>query len=462
MSVAAERASLPASNEPRAAGASPDPAHRYYPVFLDLRERLAVVVGGGWVAGEKAKGLLAAGARVRLVAPTLEPSLAALVVETGIEHRARDFEARDLDGASLVLAERLGPEAERLVFDAAEERRIFVNVQDRVPLCSFIAPAIVRRGDLQVAISTSGSAPALAVRLRERLERELGPEIAELLELARRSRAPLAEAVPGFEERRRRWYELVDSNVLELLREGERERAERLVAEVLGVEAGGRGGDRVSDRDRYSRAISAIDRLHEDDPEREPADGVERAAALGYAERMSAWIDRLSPRASEALRLAARCQHLRRWEIPRSGHPEGRAGYLAWRRAAQHHHAELAARVLVEAGYDAETIARVRELVQKKRLRTDAETQTLEDAACLVFLEQGLADFADRHPREKLVEVLGKTWRKMSPGGRSAALALELGDELSTLIGEALSERDPDDLGSDPKVGSPETTVTGT
>jgi len=236
VNVAAEPSVRPAAGEPREAGASADPAHRYYPVFLDLRERLAVVVGGGWVAEEKAKGLLAAGARVRLVAPSLEPSLTALVAETGIEHRARDFEARDLDGASLVLAERLGPETERLVFDAAEERRIFVNVQDRVPLCSFIAPAIVRRGDLQVAISTSGSAPALAVRLRERLERELGPEIAELLELARRSRAPLAEAVPGFEERRRRWYELVDSNVLELLREGERERAERLVAQVLGVE----------------------------------------------------------------------------------------------------------------------------------------------------------------------------------------------------------------------------------
>jgi len=218
----------------------------------------------------------------------------------------------------------------------------------------------------------------------------------------------------------------------------------------------------VSDRDRHSRAIRAIDRLHQDDPEREPADGVERAAALGYAERMSAWIDRLSPRASEALRLAARCQHLRRWEIPRSGHPEGRAGYLAWRRAAQRHHAELAARVLAESGYDAEIVARVCELVQKERLRTDAETRTLEDAACLVFLERGLAEFAQRHPREKVIEVLSKTWRKMSPAGRSAALALELGDELSTLIGEALSERDPDHLGGDAKVCSPGTAVTRT
>jgi siroheme synthase-like protein len=218
------------------------PEQRYYPVFLDLRGRLVVVVGGGRVAEEKTRGLLAAGARVRLVSPELETGLAALVASAcdaalALEHRARDFEAGDLDGAALVFAERLGAEAEHRIFAAAEARQLFVNVQDRVPLCTFIAASVVRRGDLQIAISTSGSAPALAVRLREKLERELGPEIAELLDLARRSRAPLAAAVPDFEERRRRWYELVDSEVLELLASGERVRAERRVVEILGVEA---------------------------------------------------------------------------------------------------------------------------------------------------------------------------------------------------------------------------------
>ena len=104
-----------------------------------------------------------------------------------------------------------------------------------MPYCSVIAPSIVKRGDLQIAISTSGSAPALAVRLRQRLERELGEHYAEFLDAARRLRRPLKEGIPDFEERRRRWYELVDSPVLQLLERGESEAAERLIVGIMGV-----------------------------------------------------------------------------------------------------------------------------------------------------------------------------------------------------------------------------------
>ncbi len=213
-------------------GASP-PA--YYPVYLSLAERLVVVVGGGAIAERKVAGLLPCGARVRVIAPELTPELARLAEREEIEHRERDYQPGDLEGAVLALAEPGGAVRDEVFFAEAETRGVFANVEDVVDRCSFIAPAIVRRGDLVIAISTSGRAPALAVRLRQRLEQELGPEYGALLELAGRLRAPLARAVPEFEERRRRWYELVDSEVLALFRDGRTAEACRLASEIMGV-----------------------------------------------------------------------------------------------------------------------------------------------------------------------------------------------------------------------------------
>ena len=207
----------------------------YYPVFLSLAERLVVVVGGGAVAERKVAGLLPCGARVRLVAPEVTPGLARLAERGEIEHVARGFRPGDLEGAFLALAEPGGADRDAAFFAEAERRGVFANVEDVVDRCSFIAPSIVRRGDLAVAISTSGRAPALAVRLRQRLERELGPEYGALLELAGRLRAPLARSVPDFEERRRRWYELVDSDVLALFRDGRPAEAAERAEEIMGV-----------------------------------------------------------------------------------------------------------------------------------------------------------------------------------------------------------------------------------
>ena len=210
-----------------------DQATSYYPVYLSLAERLVVVVGGGAVAERKVAGLLPCGARVRLVAPEVTQGLARLAQNGEIEHRARSYRSGDLEGAFLALAEPGDQGVCEAFFAEAEGRGIFANVEDDLDHCSFIAPSIVRRGDLVIAISTSGRAPALAVRLRQRFERELGPEYAALLELAGRLRRPLARAVPEFGERRRRWYELVDSNVPALFRDGRvveaRERAEQIV-----------------------------------------------------------------------------------------------------------------------------------------------------------------------------------------------------------------------------------------
>lgn len=208
---------------------------RYYPVFLDLRGRLAVVVGDGAVALEKIEGLLEAGARVRAISARPSVALAEQLDHPEVTHRARPYRAGDLADAFLVFAERIDPITDQAIFDEADALGIPVNVQDDTPRCSFIAASLVRRGDLTVAISTAGRAPALAVRLRQRLERELGPHIARFLELAGSIRRPLAAAEPDFETRRDRWYRLVDSDVLERLARGDERGAQRRFHQIMGV-----------------------------------------------------------------------------------------------------------------------------------------------------------------------------------------------------------------------------------
>lgn len=211
---------------------------RYYPIFMNLENKLCVVVGNGDMALEKAEGLLEAGASVRVIGTEPHPALQRLAEEGRIEHLDRPYRPGDLQEAFLVISERQSGPRDGRVFREASGRRVPVNVVDDIPHCSFIAPSVVRRGDLVVAISTSGKAPALAVRLRQRLEGELGPHHARFLELAGEIRAPMAERYPDFEERRRLWYELVDSDVLELLEGGRDAEARDRVAEIVGLPVG--------------------------------------------------------------------------------------------------------------------------------------------------------------------------------------------------------------------------------
>lgn len=187
---------------------------------------------------------------------------------------------------------------------------------------------------------------------------------------------------------------------------------------------------------RFERAVAAIDAVHAQDPAR---DGAGRPAELVYAERMSAWLARLAPQASEALRLAVRCQHIRRWAIARGDYPPGRVGYLRWRKEESLAHAALAGQLLAAAGYGEQTIARVQSLVKKERIKQDAEAQLLEDVICLVFLESEFADFAPKHDEAKLVDILKKTWVKMSPQGQAEALGLKLPGPLAGLVEKALA-----------------------
>jgi len=191
--------------------------------------------------------------------------------------------------------------------------------------------------------------------------------------------------------------------------------------------------------DAYAAARALIDAAHTADP-KTAADG--RAAELVYAERMEAWVARVVPDASPLLRLAARCQHLERWQVPRATFPEGKAGYLKWRQSLYVRQAARAQELLLAAGVAASEADEVRTWVSKTALKTNPGTQALEDAACLVFLENEIADFAAQHadyPREKFVEILRKTWKKMSPRAHELALALPLAPGIAALVHEALA-----------------------
>ena len=191
---------------------------------------------------------------------------------------------------------------------------------------------------------------------------------------------------------------------------------------------------------RFENALARIDAAHAEDPQRELFEGEELPAELVYARRMTAWLERLEPEASEELRLAARCQHLRRWTIPRDDYPRDRRGYPAWRNAAKRRHAEDAGEILADAGYEPEEIQRVQDLVLKRRFKADPEAQTLEDVVCLVFLESYFADFAPQYEEEKILDILRKTWRKMSYRGQQAALGLDLPAEARELVEKALAD----------------------
>jgi hypothetical protein len=188
------------------------------------------------------------------------------------------------------------------------------------------------------------------------------------------------------------------------------------------------------------RAFARFDEVNARDPRSDEVDGSFEPRELVYARRMSERLERFDPDASEALRLAARAQHIARWEIPRTEYPPGRVGYKQWRTRLMGHHANLAAAILSEVGYGPGTLKAVSRLIRKEGLKRDPEVQTLEDVVCLVFLEHYFDEFAAEHEDEKLVDILARTWIKMSERGRSAALELPLSARARRLIGRALGD----------------------
>jgi len=179
-------------------------------------------------------------------------------------------------------------------------------------------------------------------------------------------------------------------------------------------------------------------RRFDDENARDPSQENGRPRELLYAERLTAWVLKLRPDAGEALRLAARCQHICRWQSPRENYPMTRPGYLKWRADLKKFHAEKSGTILREVGYDDATARRVQDLNLKKNFPADAECRVLEDALCLVFLEFQVAALAAKTDDDKMINALRKSWEKMTEAARAEALKLHYGDREKSLIERAL------------------------
>jgi hypothetical protein len=190
---------------------------------------------------------------------------------------------------------------------------------------------------------------------------------------------------------------------------------------------------------RLDAAMAAIDAANADDPDTIVVDGQVRPKEQAHAEMVTDWVRRLDPDATDAQLLAARAHHLRRWSIPRSSYPDGRAGYLRWRTALKKQHAAEVAEILEREGYEPEVVERVQQIVRKDGLGHDAAVQTHEDALCLVFLQTQLLDLAADQGDDKTVDIVRKTTAKMSESGIAAAAALDLAPEAHALVERAMS-----------------------
>lgn len=189
----------------------------------------------------------------------------------------------------------------------------------------------------------------------------------------------------------------------------------------------------------FDKTLATLDALHAEDPRRVEVDGESLPLELWHGRRMSAWLVQLMAAPDELVQLAVRAQHLQRWQVPRGDYPEGRVGYLTWRRDQGKRAGETTARVMQEAGYAAEQAERVAQMIRKQGLGRDEGTQAVEDCACLVFLENYFADFSKQVEHDHLIRIVQKTWKKMSPRAHELALGLPMAPEARALVEEALA-----------------------
>lgn len=205
----------------------------FYPVYLNLKGKRVVVIGGGEVAERKVESLLGTGALITLVSPEVTPKLVALADEKRIELHRRAYAPGDCDAATLVLSATDNPELSRAVFHEATAAGALVNTADQPALCDFIMPAVVRRGDIAIAISTSGTSPGLAARLRRKISAVVGPEYARLSELLSKARPEIRRRIPDEQARKALHHRILDSDIIIRLKENDTAGAERLLREII-------------------------------------------------------------------------------------------------------------------------------------------------------------------------------------------------------------------------------------
>ncbi len=209
----------------------------FYPIFLNLVGRPCAVIGGGVLAEQKVQGLVDAGARVTVISPTVSPRLEQLVADGTIVLVRRAYQPGDLAGMFLAIAASDDRHANHTIWEESVHEGVLLNAVDDLPHCHFIAPAIFRRGDLTLAVSTGGKSPALAVRVRDRLGSVLGPEYAILLDLLGDIRAAVASRLPEATTRTGLWYRIIDSDAIDLIRRGDLDGARRRMTGLLDAAA---------------------------------------------------------------------------------------------------------------------------------------------------------------------------------------------------------------------------------
>jgi len=188
---------------------------------------------------------------------------------------------------------------------------------------------------------------------------------------------------------------------------------------------------KILDSDKFNKTMCAFDEANAKDPNNKE---------LIYAQRMTDCLNNYDPDASEALQLAVRCQHIRRWEKPRSEYPEGKAGYYKWRTNLYKYHGDVAAKYMIQEGYDKEMVNRVKTLLLKKEIKSNEESQALEDVVCLVFLKYYFDDFITKHDENKLIVIVQKTWGKMSEKAHELALSIDFSDSAKSIVAKALAD----------------------
>lgn len=387
-----------------------------FPVFFKLHELNILVVGGGSVGLEKLQAILknSPQARVTLVTKEiLREELRQLATQhPGVEIIERPFRRRDLRRKDLVFLATSDRSLHEKIKKITRRRHIMTNVADTPDLCDFYLGSIVKKGDLKIAVSSNGKSPTLTKRIRQYLEEAIPDDVQNLLDNLLEVRDQLKG---DFDYKVKKLNEIT---------------ADWLKPKMMNI----------SNPERFEQTIAAFDAANNEDPHMEQDENGKTAPKeLLYGQRMSKVMQEFCPQASEALQLAARCQHIRRWEIPRDTYPMDRKGYLQWRTQLKKFHGEQAAAIMHDHGYDEEIIERVVFLLNKKKLKSDPETQTLEDVVCLVFLQYYFSDFARQHTDEKLIDIVAKTWNKMSEKGRNAALKLKFPEKEQNIIQRALS-----------------------
>ena len=189
----------------------------------------------------------------------------------------------------------------------------------------------------------------------------------------------------------------------------------------------------------FTQAMEAFNAANSKDPNFIEVNGFEKPYELVYANWLYEWVMKLNPNAKEELQLAAKCQHIKRWEIPRSKYQDGLKGYTKWKKELAEYHAEEASKILKQVGYDAAVVERVRAINLKKNLKTDSDVQTMEDALCLVTLQYQIEGFSLKHDDEKMIGIIKKTWAKMSDRAKEEALKLSYSERVLSLIKNAIA-----------------------